>query len=165
MPTNAISRILICILAGIVFASVISEISFQLIGDKTTRPPRTVELVIPQGTSDKVALGERVLPAEENFVVGDTLVVKNEDVVPHVLGPLFIPAGASSSFKLVQSGDLAYTCSFQPTKVFGLNVHDALTIGTRVEGILLSGIPMGILLALYSLIVWPLGSKRQAATS
>ena len=35
-----------------------------------------------------------------SFVVGDTLVVKNEDSVEHQLGPLWIPAGSSASMPL-----------------------------------------------------------------
>jgi hypothetical protein len=35
-----------------------------------------------------------------------------------------------------------------------------LTIRTRIQGILLAGIPMGFLLALYSLVAWPLEPKK-----
>jgi hypothetical protein len=156
------NRIIIGMILGILIAAVVSEVSFFLIGDKTSRAPKVVELVIPAGASEKVALGESVLPKEQNFVVGDTLVVKNEDSVAHVLGPLYIPAGSSARLKLTQPENLAYTCSFQPTKVFGLNVTEALTFGTRITGILIAGIPMGFLLALYSLVAWPLGPKLQA---
>ena len=165
MRTIVLYRILISILVGIVIAGAVSELSYHLIGDKTSRPPQVVELVIPPGTSAKVALGESVLPPEQNFVAGDTLVVKNEDSVAHVLGPVFIPAGSSASLKLAQPENLSYTCSFQPTKVFGLNVREALTINTRILGVLVSGLPMGFLLALYSLVAWPLAPKRQAAIS
>jgi hypothetical protein len=148
---------------GILFAGVLSELSFYFIGDKTSRAPQEVEFIIPAGTSEKVALGESILPKEQDFVVGDTLVVRNEDTVSHSLGPLFIPAGSSASLKLDQPENLAYTCSFQPSKIFGLTVREALTINIRLQGILLAGIPMGFLLALYSLVAWPLEPKRQAA--
>jgi hypothetical protein len=165
MRKIVLTRIVISILVGIVIAGAISELSYHIIGDKTSRPPQVVELVVPAGTSAKVALGESVLPQEQNFVAGDTLVIKNEDTVSHVLGPVFIPAGSSASLKLAQPEILSYTCSFQPTKVFGLNVREALTISTRIIGILFSGLPMGFLLALYSLVAWPLTPKRQAAIS
>ena len=158
-----VTRIAIGMILGIIFAGIISELSFKFIGDRTSRAPQVVELVIPAGTSEKVALGESILPKEQNFVVGDTLVVKNEDSAAHVLGPIFIPPGSSASLKLDQPEYLSYTCSFQPTKLFGLTVREALTISTRVEGILLAGIPMGFLLALYSLVAWPLEPKKQAA--
>jgi hypothetical protein len=165
MRKIVLARIVISLLVGIAIAGIVSELSYYFIGDTTSRAPQMVKLVIPAGTSAKVALGESVLPKEQNFVVGDTLVVINEDTVAHVLGPVFIPAGSSASLKLAQSEILSYTCSFQPTKIFGLNVHEALTLGTRVEGILISGLPMGFLLAVYSLVAWPLAPKRQAALS
>jgi hypothetical protein len=157
-----LTRVIIGMILGILIAGTVSELSFHFIGDKTSRAPQVVELVIPIGTGEKVALGESVIPKEQDFVVGDTLVVKNEDSVAHNLGPVFIPAGTSASLKLDLPENLSYTCSFQPTKVFGLNVREALTISTRIEGILLSGIPMGFLLALYSLVAWPLEPKKQA---
>ena len=144
MQKIILTRTMISLLVGILIAGIVSELSFYLIGDKTSRPPQMVELVIPEGAGVKVALGESVLPKEQNFVVGDTLVVKNEDTVAHVLGPVFIPPGSSASLKLAQAENLSYTCSFQPTKVFGLNVREALTINTRILGILLSGLPMGV---------------------
>jgi hypothetical protein len=153
---------MIGMILGILIAGIVSEVSFYLIGDKTSRAPQEVEFIIPKGTSEKVALGESILPKERNFVVGDTLVVQNEDSVSHTLGPLFIPAGSSARLKLDQPENLSYTCSFQPTKVFGLTVREALTISTRIQGILIAGIPMGFLLALYSLVAWPLEPKKQA---
>jgi len=160
-----LTRTMISLLVGILIAGIISELSYQLIGDKTSRAAKVVELVIPAGTGAKVALGESVMPKEQNFVVGDTLVVNNQDTVAHVLGPVFIPAGSSASLKLARLENISYTCSFQPTKVFGLNVNEALTIDTRIQGILLSGLPMGFLLALYSLVAWPLKPKRLAVVA
>ena len=87
------------------------------------------------------------------FVVGDTLLVKNDDAVDHQLGPLWIPAGSSASLALDAVQSYAYACSFQPAKVFGLDVREALTLGTRINGILYSGLPLGGLMALYSLIL------------
>jgi hypothetical protein len=41
-------------------------------------------------------------------------------------------------------------CSFQTDKYFGLDVHEPVTLGTRVVGILTAGLPLGILIALYA---------------
>lgn len=155
-----LTRILIGMILGIVVAGIISELSFRLLDDRTSRAPQVVEFVIPKGTSEKVALGESILPVEQNFVLGDTLVVRNQDIVAHSLGPLFIPPGTSASMLLNQTENLSYSCSFQPSKVFGLTVSEALTIQTRIQGILLAGVPMGFLLALYSLVAWPLEPKK-----
>jgi len=155
-----ITRILVSLIIGIVISGLVSELSFRLLKNTTSRPPKTIELVIPAGTAQKVAQGESVIPGNMTFVVGDTLLVKNEDQVAHTLGPLYIPAGSSANLTLNQPENLAYTCSFQPTRYIGLDVQEALTLTTRIKGILLAGVPMGILLGLYSLVAWPLKPKN-----
>jgi hypothetical protein len=154
-------RLSIALAAGLVFAVLFGELAYALQGNTTSRPPRTVELVIPPGTSDKVAQGQSVLPQDMVFVVGDTLVVHNQDAVAHSLGPLYIPAGTSASLALDHLGNLSFVCSFQPTKYLGLDIQEALTPGIRIEGIVIVAVPVGILLALYSLIVWPVNKNNQ----
>jgi hypothetical protein len=88
--------------------------------------------------------------------------VSNQDTVAHTFGPLYVPAGSSASLTLDQAENLSYTCSFQPTQAFGLDVHEPLTLSTRLQGILLAGLPMGILLAVYSLVAWPLKRNEEA---
>jgi len=153
-------RFLIAIALGIILSGLVSEFAFRFLGNTTSRAPKQVALVIPAGTAEKVAQGEVVLPEKQVFVVGDTLVVRNEDKIAHTFGPLFIPAGSSASLKLDQPENLIYACSFQPTQYIGLDVREALTFTTRIEGILIAGIPMGFLLALYSLILLPLRPKK-----
>ena len=87
------------------------------------------------------------------FVVGDTLVVKNEDVANHKLGPLLIPAHSSARLSLNEEQNISYECSFQPGNYFGLDVREALTLSTRLNGIFIAGLPMGFLIALYSSII------------
>ena len=147
---------LISLAVGLVLGAVLSELGFHFQGNTTSRPPQTVELVIPPGTANEVSQGVSVVPQDMVVVVGDTLEVRNQDSVSHTLGPLFIPAGSTASLTLNQIGNIAYTCSFQPTKYFGLDVQGALTPGIRLEGVLIAGVPLGMLLGLYSLIVWPL---------
>jgi len=141
-------------LIGLVLGAAISELSFVFLHD-TARPPKVIEIVIPDGTADRVALGEAppAIPNSMTFVVGDTLLIKNDDSVNHELGPLWIPAGASASLSLDAVQSYAYACSFQPGKYLGLDVREALTLNTRIFGILSSGLPLGGLIALYSLIL------------
>jgi hypothetical protein len=155
-------RFLIGIAVGVLIAIPLSELGFSMQGNNTSRPPKTIVLDIPPGTSVKVAQGASVLPQDMIFVLGDTLVVNNRDSVAHTLGPLFIPAGSSASLTLNHIGNLSYVCSFQPTKYQGLTVQDALTLSTRLEGIFIAGIPLGILFALYSLILLPLKKNPPA---
>lgn len=154
-PANiVIKRILISLLIGLAIGTAINEVTFLFLRD-TARAPKTIELVIPQGTAERVARGETppTIPDSMKFVVGDTLLVKNDDSSDHELGPLWIPAGSSASLSLDAVQSYAYACTFQPGKYFGLDVHESLTFGTRLYGILYSGIPLGIMIALYALIL------------
>jgi hypothetical protein len=155
---------LFSLVLGILIAAVGSEVAFRLQGNTSSRAPQTIELVIPAGTAVKVAQGESVLPASQTFVVGDTLLVHNQDSVTHTLGPLVIPSGTSASLKLDQVGNLDYTCSFQPTRYYGVDIQPALSLVMRLEASLVAGIPLGIMLGLYSLVVFPLKHKEKAPT-
>jgi hypothetical protein len=160
-----ILRMLICLVIGIVLAALGSELAFRLQGENSSRGPQTIELVIPAGTALKVAKGESILPASKTFVVGDTLLVHNEDSVTHNLGPLIIPPGASASMKLDQAGNMDYVCSFQPSQYYGIDIQPALSISTRLEASLVAGIPLGILLGVYSLVIFPINPKEKSSKS
>ena len=136
---------------GMLLGIAVSEIPFIFLRE-TARPPKEVVLTIPLGTAELVARGEQppTIPTDMIFVVGDILTVKNDDSVNHKLGPLWIPANSSAQLPLGQEESLAFECSFQPTKYFGLDVHESLTVGTRLTGILFAGLPMSILIALYT---------------
>lgn len=150
----ALRRILYSILIGLALGSLINEITFLFLRE-TARPPEVIELVIPEGTAERVARGESppTIPPSMTFVLGDVLVVRNNDVTDHQLGPLWIPPGFSASLSLDRVESYAYDCSFQPGNYFGLDVREPLTLGTRIYGILYSGLPLGGLIALYSLIM------------
>jgi len=157
LPRNFfIKRILLSLALGLLIGVMVSEVPFLFLRE-TARTPREIVLTIPAGTSDKIARGEQPpsIPENMTFVVGDRLVVTNEDVVDHKLGPLWIPANSSAQLSLDQEENLAYECSFQPGKYFGLDVREPLTPRTRLYGIFYVALPMAILIALYSLVVPP----------
>jgi hypothetical protein len=149
-----LKKVSISLLVGLLFGIALNEITFYFLRE-TARPPKVIELVIPAGTAEKVARGEAppAIPDSMKFVVGDTIVVKNEDTANHELGPLWIPAGSSASLSLDTAASYAYSCSFQPTQSFGLDVYEPLTLDTRLLGVILSGVPFGVILALYMLVV------------
>jgi hypothetical protein len=154
-PKNIlIKRLLISLLVGLVLGAAVSEIPFLFL-QETARPPQEIVLTIPPGTAEQVSRGEQPpsIPTDMIFVVGDTLVVKNDDVVDHKLGPLWIPANSSARLSLGQEESLAVECTFQPGRYFDLDVREPLTTGTRIFGIIYAGLPMAILIALYSLII------------
>ena len=159
-----LKRILLSVVLGLLIGVIVSEVPFLFLRE-TARPPREIVLTIPAGTSDQIARGEQPpsIPENMTFVVGDTFVVKNEDAVDHKLGPLWIPANSSAQLSLDQEENLAYECSFQPGKYFGLDVRQPLTPRTRLYGIFYVALPMMILIALYSLVLTP--KKNDHATA
>jgi len=54
---------------------------------------------------------------------------------------------------LNQEENFAYECTFQKGSYFGLDVREPLTLSTRLYGILYAGLPIAILIALYSLVM------------
>jgi hypothetical protein len=164
MNTFTIKRILVSILLGLLVAAVTIEISYQVL-KRENREPQQIQLVIPTGTAQNVANGQvpPSIPEDMTFVVGDTLVVVNQDEVDHQLGPLWIPAGTSASLNLDTEENYILECSFQPAKVFGMDVLQPVTLGTRLTGILFAGFPLGALFAVYSILLGSDKKKEKAA--
>jgi hypothetical protein len=149
-------------LLGILLATIFTEVSYRIL-KRENRAPERIELIIPAGTADDIANGRvpPVIPEDVTFVIGDTLVVLNQDSVDHQLGPLWIPPGTSASLTLDTEQNYAFQCSFQPTKVFGLDVYEPVTAVTRLTGILFAGLPLGILFSVYSVLLVK-DDKKQA---
>jgi len=162
MIGKVLVRIALMLAIGLTIGFAISEISFQLLKEEN-RPPQNIDLMIPEGTSQLVAMGEipPAIPEGMKFVVGDTLVVHNNDSVDHQLGPLWIPAGTTGSMNLDREQNFIFACSFQPSNYFGIDVREPVTVWTRLGGVLFSGIPLGALLMLYSLITWPINKVNE----
>ncbi len=155
-----VRRLVISLVIGLLFGLALSEFTFLFLG-QTAREPETVQIIIPEGTAELVSRGEQPpsLPQDMIFVVGDLLVVINNDLVDHQLGPLWIPAGTSGQLILGKPESLAYECSFQPGNYIGLDVREPLTLYTRIYGILFAGIPLGLLIAVYAVIL-PVKNKN-----
>lgn len=142
---------------GLLIGFAIGEVAYLLMPNKLTprRAPQQIDLVIPAGTAAKMELGEAstVLPDGMQFVEGDVLLVKNEDITPHQLGPLFIPPKAASRLALDKANSYTYACSFQSDRYVGLVVQPRVTLGTRVDGLLTTGLPTGMMLMVYSYLM------------
>ena len=160
MRNAVITRVGVSLLVGLLIAVIINEVSFRTQAN-LSRAPQTVELVIPAGAAEKTTQGISLIPAGMTFVEGDLLMVHNLDNVTHTLGDLFIPAGSTTSLTLNQPENLVLSCSFRPSRTFGLDVRPALTWSTRIQGILLAGLPLAIVLGLYSLVAWPLTARNK----
>lgn len=150
-------RVTFALVVGLVFGWAMSEGSFLILKDSSDHVPGRVMLVIPAGTAEQVKRGQSppAIPDSLSFVVGDTLVVKNEDQVSHQLGPVWVPPGATSSVSLNEVNEFAYACTFQASRYFGIYVRPRVTLVTRIQALLLTGPPMAVLLFFYSLVLWP----------
>lgn len=155
--TDFFARAALGITLGVLFAFLISEGSFAFLQNKesVSRDPQRVDLVIPYGTAEQVEAGvyNRSLPSDLVLIEGDILVVKNEDVVDHQLGPIWVPAGTSGVLELNTANKYSYECTFQPTRFQGIDVRKRVANATRFEGILAIALPTGMMLAVYSYLI------------
>ena len=166
MKASIIKRIAISMLLGVLLAAITTEVSYQVL-KRENREPQDVKLVIPAGTAKNIENGQAPpsIPEDMTFVVGDTLVVVNRDDVDHQLGPLWIPSGTSASLNLDTEQNFILDCSFQTAKVFGINVLQPVTLGTRITGILFAGFPLGALFAVYSVLIGGDKKKKPVETA
>ena len=160
-----VERFLIVLLVSFLLVLGVSELGFrlQVLGGDTDRLPQDVVLVIPDGTAERVAQGEAVpsIPEEWTFVVGDVLVVRNEDSVGHELGPVLVAPGGSASLPMEQAEHFALACSFQPSRYLGLEVREASTLSVRILAIVYAVPPTMVMFFIYSLAIWPLRRRDQ----
>jgi hypothetical protein len=158
----ALVRLAVLSTFALLLIFVASEAFYRLQKESHERAPQQVELLIPSGTAERVSRGEAVpsIPDEMVFMVGDVLVVKNEDSTDHQLGPLWIPANSSASLTLDNANRYLETCSFQPTQYLGLDVRQPTTLGTRLQALVVAGPGTIIFLFIYSLVLFPLDKKK-----
>lgn len=154
-------RLAICFLIALAFAILISEVAYRFQKDRVNRPPQAVELVIPAGTAEQVQQGNPVpsIPEEMDFLIGDVLVVINEDSVDHQLGPVWVPPASRASLPLELADKFSFACSFKPGRYLGINVREPTTLITRLTGLGLITPPTAMILLVYSILVFPLQAK------
>lgn len=156
---DLIKRSVLLLLLACAIMLAISEAVYLLREeDRVSRAPEVITLNIPEGTSERVEAGQALadIPRQMIFVVGDTLVVNNQDVVPHELGPLWVPPGKSASLNLELVSDFTYSCSFTPSKYLGLTVKEATTWMTRLTALWYGAPPLFMFFLVYSFLIWPL---------
>src|SRR4030042_5805959 len=108
-------RLVVVLAISLVFAFLFNEITYRMQKERTDRAPKTIQLVIPEGTAAQVEAGQdpTSIPSEMVFVTGDVLEVVNEDKVPHQLGRIWVPPGSTGRLVMEKADKLAYSCSFQ----------------------------------------------------
>jgi hypothetical protein len=154
-------RLGIVLLISLVGVAIFNEVTYRMQKDDYDRSPRTIQLVIPNGTAAQVAQGQDVpsIPSEMIFVLGDKLEVVNQDVVSHQLGPIWVPAGTTGSLVMETAAKQAYSCSFQTTRYLNLDVRSGTSLGTRLAGLFLAGPATAIFMFIYSLLIFPVEKK------
>jgi len=155
---SLISRFLITLALGILTAILINEISFLFLKTESGRAPHEVTFVIPAGTASRIEDGEQIeiIPGGSKFVIGDKLTIVNQDSADHIFGDLFIPMDSSVSTVFTQSNNYSYSCSFQSEKMLGFEVSEPVSFWLRVGGVLLAGIPLGMLYWIYGILIFPI---------
>ena len=92
--------------------------------DGTTRPPKTIELVVPKGARKRLDAGEAVvvMPNKLEFRVGDRIVIRNEDIVNHSVGPYHVRPGEEFTFTFGSPGRYAGYCPVSDGKRYEIVV-------------------------------------------
>lgn len=164
---KGLKRLIIIFLLSVILVWVGSEVSFYFLKEDTDRAPDSIELTIPDGTAKQIAAGQAVpsIPDEMVFVLGDKLVVKNNDRVNHQLGPLWIPPKSQASLVLDTADQYAYSCSFQPSQYLGLNVKQPTTWETRLVALGFAVPATTAFIFIYSLVLWPINPQPKKAES
>ena len=160
-----IIRLIIVALFCTLFVVAFNEITFLFQKGEHDRAPKTIQVIIPPGTSERINDGdfEPLIDEEQVFVLGDVLEVVNQDVVSHQLGPVWVPAGSSSKLTLEQADNFTFACSFELDQYLGLDVRQATTLGTRLLAISLAAPTMTALVYLYSLVLIPVRPPKPLA--
>lgn len=74
--------------------------------------PQTIEIVVPEGTGERLAAGEDIvlMPERLELRVGDALHIRNEDVVGHSVGPYDVKADSANTFRFGTAGTYEGYC-------------------------------------------------------
>ena len=160
-------RLLVIFIISVIAMLVITEGAYALQKDDTDRPPKTVQIVIPPGTAQRIAAGEEVdtLPDNLVFVIGDTLEVVNQDSSDHQLGPIWVPPGSTGRIVLNEANKFSYACSFALNNYLGLDVTKPTTWRTRLTGLAISVPTTMAFLYVYGLLVVPISGKTKGKTA
>lgn len=88
-------------------------------------PPVTVHsFTIPPGTGARIAAGEAVeiLPADLEMKVRDRLVLQNDDVEPHEIGPFVVTPGSRLDTRFSEALSVDGNCSLHPSGSISIRV-------------------------------------------
>jgi len=89
--------------------------------------PVTHDYVIPFGTNNRLAGGEKIaiVPQVLDVKVGDVIRIENEDSYGSQVGIFHVGAGETVTMKFTTPGQLKGACDIHPSGEFIINVKDA----------------------------------------
>lgn len=104
-------RLLAALVAGLAVATAVVVLAWP-------RPEgRLIEVVVPPGTMERVEAGEQVelLPRRLEVSVGDRLLIVNEDLATHLVGPYIVGPGQRLEQRFGRPGTISGLCTLHPS--------------------------------------------------
>lgn len=159
--TRLLPRLLPAIGVGLAVGLVLSLAATLASGGFEERPPEIVLVAIPAGTAERIARGEATnpIPGDLRLRPGDTLVIRNDDVVGHAFGGYAIAAGTAFVLPVGAADGGRFVCSFHPSGSLALEVEGPVSPAGIAVTSLLVGLPIGLLLAGLALLIGSLGGS------
>jgi hypothetical protein len=119
----AASRLLTVLVA---LAAVVAVTAVAGCGGDGGDEGRVVEIVVPLGTQERLDRGEEVvvMPAELRFEVGDTLLIRNQDVSDHPVGPYSVRAGQEFELRYGAPGHYVGMCPLTEGKTYEIVITE-----------------------------------------
>lgn len=115
-PRVNVGRIVGVVLGVALLLVAVGGLAFIVFGDDsggTKRAGSDYTIVVPVGTGERIDAGEPVdlMPADLALGVNDTLVIQNEDVRTHIVGPFTVRAGETIRHQFTQAGTYTGVCT------------------------------------------------------
>lgn len=154
-------RWVVSLLAGVALAGGLSGASWLLLSERPSRSPGQIDLTIPPGTAALVRTSTvpSVIPSSLTFVHGDTLVVRNQDSVDHLIGPFRVPAGETVTIDIERASPERFSCTIHPTGYLGVVVQRRTEPQSLLWPTLIIGLPLGTVFAAVQAIAMRIGSS------
>lgn len=130
-------RLLVVVVIVLIVAAAMTVGMLLAGGDSpTSGQGRVQEFTIPRGAFQRVAAGEdlEVFPAELHVEVGDSIKIRNDDVVGQTVGPYYVPAGQTVVQKFTENATLEGVCTAHK------DGRIRIVVGTGGEGAASSGV-------------------------
>lgn len=107
---------LVALLAAVLALGVIGTVAAVVLSGDETPKGETREIVIPEGTADRLRKGEQIslLPPVLQLGVGDRLIIRNQDVAIHYAGPYTVRPGETFDVTYRRPGIYPGPCTVNP---------------------------------------------------